>query len=74
MAEHRVTFKPRSCEITRGDRIVFRVKGNDSTLGELHVSVQGIKWMPKSKKKGIKMTWETFDTQMRKGPGWKVSR
>lgn len=74
MAEHRVTFKTKSCEVTHGDRVIFRVKGNKSVLGELHVSVQGIAWVPKSKRTGVKVTWETFDTQMREGPGWKVPR
>ncbi len=74
MAAHRVQFKTQSCEVTWGDRVVFRVKGNKAKVGELHVSVQGIAWMSKSKKKGHKMTWEQFDRLVKEAPGWKVPR
>ena len=74
MAEHRVQFKTRSCEVTWGDRIVFRVTGNKAKLGELHVSVQGIAWMPKGARKGRKITWEDFNKMMKEAGGWKVPR
>lgn len=74
MAEHRVQFRTQSCEVTWGDRIVFRVAGDKSKVGELHVSVQGVAWMSKSKKKGHKMTWETFDQVIQQAPGWSIPR
>ena len=74
MAEHRVHFKTQSCEVTWGDRIVFTVNGDKSKVGELHVSVQGIAWMSKSKRKGHKVTWETFDHVMQNAPGWAIPR
>lgn len=74
MAEHRVHFKTQSCEVTWGDRVVFRVIGDKAKVGELHVSVQGVAWMPKSKKKGQKMTWESFDQVMQEAGGWPIPR
>jgi hypothetical protein len=74
VAEHRVQFKTQSCEVTRGDRIVFKVTGDKAKVGEVHVSVQGVAWMPKGKKKGQKMTWEKFDQVMQAAGGWPIPR
>lgn len=71
---HRVSFKTKSCEVTWGDRVVFNVRDKKGKIGELRVSVQGLAWVSKLKRKGHKMSWEQFDRLMRDASGWKVPR
>jgi hypothetical protein len=47
--------------------VSFIIKSDGLKLGELRISKGTIDWRPGNKRKVVSLTWERFDTLMRRG-------
>jgi len=63
MAEHEVAFRIPWRELGNQD-VVFRIRTEGDTFGELKISKGAVVWRPGNKKLGYHMSWERFDRAM----------
>jgi hypothetical protein len=64
MAEHEVAFRIPWRSLGKQD-VVFRIKQEGETFGELKISKGAVVWRPGNKKLAYHVTWERFDDAMR---------
>ena len=65
MPAHDVEMSIPTTKVVLHADVVFEIRSDDETLGELRVSKGSIDWYASNARIPVKLTWEQFDRLMR---------